>query len=143
MSAKKKKKKKRKAEWIQRAEYFLYRSVARRAGTSSAESVARWGGRLGSFARKLPRSRDRPALRNPTPAFPERSEPELRQILDECWRHFGRATVGYIRMQQMPPEDAIRDVTFVNLEVLEEARKLDRGMVVISAHYGSWEVAAL
>ena len=134
---------KRKAEWLQRVEYALYRAVARRAGNASSESALKWGGRFGSLAAAVIRRRDRRAMRNLRLTFPEKSGVELRRILDECWRHFGAQTVSYIRRQQLPPEEAIGDVEYVNLEILREAQAMDRGVVLISAHYGSWEVGGL
>jgi Kdo2-lipid IVA lauroyltransferase/acyltransferase len=135
--------KKKKAQWLQRVEYALYRAVAGRAGRTSGENALKWGARFGTLARTVIRRRDRRAMRNLRLTFPEKSHEELRAILDACWRHFGGQTVGYIRRQQLPPDEAIRDVEYVNLEILREAEALGRGVVVISAHYGSWEVAGL
>jgi Kdo2-lipid IVA lauroyltransferase/acyltransferase len=134
---------KRKPQWLQRLEYALYRAVARRARTASPESVHRWGTRLGAIARRMIRGRDRRAMANLRRAFPDRSESDLRQILDECWRHFGREALGYIRLQQLPTEEVNRTVRYVNLEALREAESLNRGVIVISAHYGGWEAAGL
>jgi KDO2-lipid IV(A) lauroyltransferase len=133
----------KKAEWLQRLEYAAYRAVAKRAAKSSPQSMLRWGARFGMLARRLVRGRDRRAMMNLRLAFPGRSHSELRQILDECWRHFGRETFTYIRLQQQPPEEALRIVQPVNLERLREAEALGRGVIVISAHYGGWEVGGL
>ncbi|HUP45838.1 MAG TPA: lysophospholipid acyltransferase family protein [Thermoanaerobaculia bacterium] len=136
-------KKKKKAKWLQRLEYALYRAVARRAGRASRDSARKWGARFGTVARNVVRRRDRRAMRNLRLAFPDKQEAELRAILDECWRHFGRQAVEYIRRQQLPADEAIRDVQYVNLEAFREAQDLGRGVVIVSAHYGSWEVAGL
>ena len=133
----------RKAQWLQRLEYAAYRAVARRAAKSSPESVLRWGARIGTLSRRIVRGRDRRAMNNLRLAFPDRPVAELRQILDECWRHFGREMLHYIRLQQLPTGEVLRTVTNVNLEVLREAEALGRGVVVISAHYGGWEVGGL
>jgi Kdo2-lipid IVA lauroyltransferase/acyltransferase len=134
---------KRKALWLQRLEYALYRAVARRTRAASPELVHRWGTRLGAIARRVIRRRDRRAMANLRLAFPDRNESELRRILDECWRHFGRETLGYIRLQQLPIEEVNRTVRYVNLEALREAESLNKGVIVISAHYGGWEAAGL
>ena len=134
---------KRKPEWRQRLEYALYRLVAGRLRNASAERASRWGEHFGRLARKILRRRDRRAMRNLEVAFPEKTYVELRAILDECWRHFGRQAVGYVRLQQLPREQWDEKVEMVNLEILRQAQQLDKGVVVISAHYGSWEVAGL
>ena len=133
----------RKPQWRQRVEYALYRLVARRLRDASPEQAARWGARVGGAARRLVGSRDRRAMRNLEIAFPEKTYAELRQILDECWRHFGRETVKYVRLQQLSPEKLDQQVELVNVEILRQAQQLDKGVLVISAHYGSWEVAGL
>lgn len=133
----------RKPEWVQRLEYGLYRLVAPRVRAASPESLARWGARLGALGRTILRRRDRIALRNLRMVFRERSDAERRRIAAECWRHFGRQTLEYMRLQQIPPEEAIRHVQVVNQEILREAQQLGRGVIVISAHYGSWEAGAL
>ena len=135
--------KKSKALWLQKAEYLLYRSVARRVAGARPETVLRWGSRIGRLASKIVRGRDRTGMRNLRRVFPDRPDSELRRILDDCWKHFGRETLRYLQLQNLPPEEAMRSVTVVNGEKIAEARSLDRGLVVLSAHYGSWEVAAL
>ena len=116
----------RKAEWLQRLEYAAYRAVAKRAAKASPESVLRWGSRIGTLSRTVVRSRDRRAMNNLRRAFPEKSHDELRRILDECWRHFGREMLNYIRLQQLPTEEVLRSVKNVNLEVLREAKQCRR-----------------
>ena len=135
--------KRKKSRFVQRVEYALYRAVAAAIGSASGESVARWGTRLGALARHVLRGRDRLAMRNLRAAFPEKEERELRRILDDCWRHFGRETLGYIRMQRMSMEEIAARCPFVNAEILEEAIARNRGVVLISAHFGGWEVGGL
>ena len=104
-----------KAEWVQRIEYGLYRAVAGRVRNARPENVARWGSRLGGVARRMIRKRDRLAMRNLRLVFPDRPESELRAILNRCWQHFGRQALDYLRLQQMPPEEALRAMEFVNV----------------------------
>lgn len=133
----------RKSALLQRIEYLLYRAVVRAVRSMSHESVARWGERLGVFSRVVVRGRDRLAMRNLRATFPDRDPAELRRILDACWRHFGRETLDYVRLQHVPPEQIAADVDMEELRVLEEVLAEGRGAVVISAHFGGWEVAGL
>jgi len=133
----------RKNALLQRVEYVLYRVVARAVRSASNESLRRWGTRIGSLARQILRRRDRLAMRNLAETFPEKSEAERRRILDECWRHFGRVALATIRMQHLPIEEIPSHCPFVDAEILEEAIALGRGVVLISAHFGAWEIAGL
>ena len=133
----------RKSAVTQRAEYALYRAVVWFARRLSKNGVLRWGDRLGNLARRILRSRDRLAMRNLHETFPERSERELRATLDACWRHFGREALFYIRMQDLEFEEIAREVELVNAGILEDAIARRRGVILISAHYGAWEVGGL
>jgi Kdo2-lipid IVA lauroyltransferase/acyltransferase len=129
--------------FLQRVEYLLYRGAARAVRSKSDEALLRWGSRLGDLARRILRSRDGLAMRNLTATFPEKSAAERRRILDECWRHFGREALATIRMQHVPIEEIPSHCRFVDAHVLEEAISRGRGVVLVSAHYGAWEIAGL
>ncbi|HSY48552.1 MAG TPA: lysophospholipid acyltransferase family protein [Thermoanaerobaculia bacterium] len=133
----------RKNALLQRVEYLFYRAVARAVRPASNEALRRWGARLGNLARRVLRGRDRLAMRNLAETFPEKSERERRRILDECWRHFGREALATIRMQHVPLEEIPSHCPFVNGQILEEAIARGRGVVLISAHFGAWEIAGL
>ena len=133
----------RKNALLQRVEYLVYRAVARAVRSASNGALIRSGTRLGNLGRRVLRSRDRLAMRNLAETFPEKSEGERRRILDECWRHFGREALATIRMQNVPLEEIPSLCPFVNAHILEEAIARGRGVVLISAHYGAWEIAGL
>jgi lauroyl/myristoyl acyltransferase/tetraacyldisaccharide-1-P 4'-kinase len=139
----KRKRKRRKGKVLERGEYVAFRLVSRLAGAMSEESAHRWGARLGSVARRALPKRDALALRNLQIAFPEREASALRAILDECWRHFGRETLRYLRMRNLSLEEVTALCTVENGHLLDEAIARGRGAVLITAHWGSWEVAGL
>lgn len=133
----------RKNALLQRVEYVLYRAVVRAVRSRSDESLRRWGTRLGNLGRRILRGRDRLAMRNLAAAFPGKSESERRRIADECWRHFGREALATIRMQHVPIEEVPSHCRFINPQIFEEAQARGRGVVLLSAHYGAWEIAGL
>ena len=133
----------KKSAVLQRVEYALYRAVAAGANRASDQAIARWGKRLGRLSRNLLRSRDALALRNLSAAFPQMSAEQRRGILDACWEHFGRETLRTIRMQNLPVAEIAIRCPFVNAELLEQAIARGRGVILISAHFGGWEVGGL
>lgn len=82
-------------------------------------------------------------MRNLRDTFPQMNEKERRRILDACWEHFGRETLIAIRMQNLPVEEIAARCPFVNQHLLEQALARGRGVILISAHYGGWEVGGL
>jgi KDO2-lipid IV(A) lauroyltransferase len=133
----------RKNALLQRVEYLLYRATARAVRASSDDALRRWGTRIGTLARHVLRGRDRLAMRNLAETFPEKSEAERRRIIDECWRHFGREALETIRTQHLPLDEISTHCYFANPEVLQDAIALGRGVLILSAHYGGWEIAGL
>jgi Kdo2-lipid IVA lauroyltransferase/acyltransferase len=133
----------KKSRLLQRVEYVAYRMISGAIRSMSEERVQRWGTRLGVLSRRLLRGRDRLAMRNLRTTFPDRAENELRTILDECWRHFGRQFLLYLRMQTMTPEEVLERCDIVNRNFLDEALSAGHGVILISAHFGSWEVGGL
>ncbi|HEX8252633.1 MAG TPA: tetraacyldisaccharide 4'-kinase [Thermoanaerobaculia bacterium] len=141
--ARRAKRKRRKGALLQRIEYAAYRFCARAVVKMPEERVHRWGTRLGAFASRVLRGRDRLAMRNLREAFPEKSARELRRTLDACWRHFGREVLLYLQMQNLSLEEVAARCPLVNRELLDESIARGSGTVLISAHWGGWEVAGL
>ncbi len=137
------KKKRRKGVVQQRAEYAAFRAVSRAVSWMSEESAHRWGARLGALARRVLRSRDRLAMRNLRYVFPDRDEGELRRILDDCWRHFGREGLLYLRLQSLTLSEVAEHCPMVHVELLEESIARGKGTILMSAHWGGWEVGGL
>jgi Kdo2-lipid IVA lauroyltransferase/acyltransferase len=134
---------KKKNRVLQRAEYMLYRAISSMVHAAGEERVYRWGGTFGAICGKVLRGRNALAMRNLRATFPERSEKELRGILRECWRHFGRQMLLYVRMQQMSLEEVLEQCEIVHRELVEEALAGGNGAILVSAHFGSWEVGGL
>jgi tetraacyldisaccharide 4'-kinase len=136
-------KKRRKNALLQRVEYEAYRFIARRVTALSESALFRWGTRLGTLARFVLRGRDRLAMRNLHATFPERDTRTLRRTLDDCWRHFGREMLVYLRMQNLSLDEVAAHCPLVNAHLLEEAIARGNGTVLLSAHWGGWEVGGL
>jgi KDO2-lipid IV(A) lauroyltransferase len=132
-----------KSRLLQRFEYAVYRAVARALRDASDRAVVRWGARVGLLGKIVVRSRDRLAMRNLRAVFPEKSDAERRRILDDCWRHFGRQTLEGIRMQHLTDEEIAERCPLVGTELLDEALARGRGVLLLSGHYGGWEVGWL
>src|SRR5215813_12474295 len=99
----------------------------------------KWGTRVGNLGRKVLRGRDRVAMRNLAAAFPEMSQAQRRQTIDECWRHFGREMLEFVRIQSMSLDEIAARCPFVNSEILDKARAHGKGVLLLSGHWGGWE----
>ena len=133
----------RKNRVLQRVEYTVYRLIAGAVRRMYEERVVGWGARLGSLSRRILRSRDRLAMRNLRETFPSRSEPELRAILDQSWRFFGWEMLEFVRAQSYSLDELAERCSFINAEILEEARARGKGTLLLSGHFGGWEIGGL
>ena len=131
----------RKNRLLQRLEYLAYRLVAARARDASDEALRRWGDRLGSFTRVFAPRRHRIAVENFRACFPERTDAEA--VIRECWRHMGREALTTIKMQELSPEELKARCEFLGAEIVGEALARGRGVMLITAHFGSWETVGL
>lgn len=132
----------RKNRLLQRLEYATYRLVARRTRTASDAALLRWGARIGTITRLFAGRRTRLAIENFTASFPERAA-EARRVVYECWRQIGREALATIKSQEMPLDEIAERCPFVGVELLHEALEAGKGAIVISAHFGGWEIAGL
>jgi KDO2-lipid IV(A) lauroyltransferase len=132
----------RKNRLLQRIEYLAYRLVAGWARKASHEALWRWGGRIGSLARVFARRRTRIAVENFKASFPER-EHEVAQVIRECWRHMGREALTTIKMQELTAEEIAARCDVTGIEHVREALARGRGVMLITAHYASWETSGL
>jgi len=105
--------------------------------------VGLWvGARLGDLAwAALPRRRA-VALENLTRAFPERPAPELARVGRDSFRHLGMNFVESCVFYFRPPARLLSRVSIEGLSHFEAADALGRGMLLLTAHYGNWELLA-
>jgi KDO2-lipid IV(A) lauroyltransferase len=82
-------------------------------------------------------------VRNLRAAFPSKDERELRETLDRSWRDFGWEMLEFVRAQGYSLEELAARCPFVGAEILAASRARGKGTILISAHYGGWEIGGL
>ncbi len=126
-----------------RAELAGYR-LARWAATAAGRRGAdRLGDLLGSLFWLLGRARRRVVEFNLALAFPEMGPADRTRLGREITRHFGRLLVDALRIRRWSEADLAAAVTWRHRERLEESAAAGRGLFLLTAHLGSWEMAAL
>lgn len=74
-------------------------------------------------------------------AFPDDAPSERLKIEKEFYRHLGLTAVEILRVKYLSDERIAARVRIRGLERIEEAQKLGRGVFVLTAHLGNWEMA--
>ncbi len=123
-----------------RIEYAFLRVVAAVCAVVPEALADRAGAMLGWFVARVGRPRWEVVSEHLRRAFPERDERWRRSVGRRCYAHLGAEAVATFRLAGMSTR-ALRERTrVVGIELLEAASREGRGVVVVSAHLGNWEV---
>jgi len=124
-------------------EYAAFRTARGLTGMLSPAGLAKVGDAVGNFFATLPSRRRHIIDFNLRLAFPEMAEKEHRKLAFAVTRHFARSALDAIRLQRLRPEELLETVDVVGWKNVERALSRGRGVFFLTAHIGSWEVAAL
>ena len=129
----------------------LAESVAAGLLTSVAAVLARlprrpayWlGARFGDLAYLCLARRRRVTLDNLAIAFGgEKSAAERRAIARATFRNLGEHLIDFSRMRRLTPDTFSSVCTIEGLERVEQLLARRAGLLMLSAHFGSWELAS-
>lgn len=125
---------------VELAAYRLAKGTAGRAGPGLTEPI---GALFGDLFHAIPGRRRQILGFNLELAFPDKTAAERRQLGRAVARHFGRSLFATLRIQRAGPEDLERHVDSTGWHYVEDAVAEGRGLFLLTAHIGSWEVAGL
>jgi KDO2-lipid IV(A) lauroyltransferase len=127
---------------LHRIEYALYDGVRRMISLLHHESARPIGALLGNVTWALAGSRRRTAVENLERVFPDLGSRRCRQLARQSFRHLGAMTCDAVSSFRFDEVDLCARLTVEGLEHLDAARAAGHGVLVMSAHLGTWEVAA-
>lgn len=113
----------------------ISRNVSRRGRT-------RLGRFLGDVLRRLSSSRYAVTLDNLSQAFPDRPEEWCRTIACASYHNLGITLAELMAFPALTEADIRSAITYRNLHLIEEAGAQGNGIILLSAHYGNWELLA-
>jgi Kdo2-lipid IVA lauroyltransferase/acyltransferase len=103
--------------------------------------------RLGSWAARAffagARGRRRILLQNLTAAFPEKSSGEISRLARQCIESFGATAMEFLDSPSLSRQDILERVELAGEENFAAARARGKGVFLLSAHFGSWELGAV
>ena len=123
-----------------RIEYALLRVVATVCAFLPEVLADRAGAALGWIVARVGRPRWSVVSEHLRLAFPDRDERWRRAVGRRCYAHLGAEAVAMFRLAGMSTRALLDRTTVVGLESVEKAAREGRGVVVVSAHLGNWEV---
>lgn len=123
-------------------EFMLAQSIARLVQRLSPRSTVHLGRFLGRVVYYMIPLRKSVGLANLRQAFPERSKPERNRILYRAYQHFGQTFIELMRTPIRSKQELEQRVIMRNPRVLEDALAQNKGAILMSGHFGNWEIMA-
>jgi len=74
-------------------------------------------------------------------SYPELSRNQIQRLLKRIFQHFGIIILEILQMACSTREEMLNNVQVEGEEILFEALAKQKGVIVISAHLGNWEMA--
>src|SRR3954468_2016163 len=123
-----------------RIEHGLYLVIKGFLPALPHAATRRVGHGLGRLAHALDRRHREIARRNMALALPAIEPAERDRLVRECFRHFGAALCDAISSTRFDAVEICRRFTLEGWEHLEEAERQGRGVFMLTAHLGLWEL---
>jgi Kdo2-lipid IVA lauroyltransferase/acyltransferase len=125
-----------------RIEYLLTRGLEAVVGALPARAADRLGEGIGASVHRPLGIRREVVLSNLQRAFPEATEAWIRSTAREAYRHLGRETAATMRLGGMSREQVVACTEMVGWDNFLAAVDEGRGLVLMTGHFGNWEMGA-
>ncbi len=103
------------------------------------QQIARFKGSL--FYYILP-IRKRTAVENLTLAFPEKKRKEINEIVKGCYKNVMTVIAEFFYMSKLNDNELAEFLKMGNPELISKMHNKGKGLILISGHYGNWELTA-
>jgi KDO2-lipid IV(A) lauroyltransferase len=68
------------------------------------------------------------------------SEETLKRMARRTFHYFGKYLVDFFKFSRMTPAEVRRLVSIEHMDYLEQARQMGKGVLLVTAHLGNWEL---
>jgi KDO2-lipid IV(A) lauroyltransferase len=127
-----------------RAEYAVTRTLEGAIAHLPDRAAHAVGSALGALARGPVGIRRETVEANLRRAFPGADPAWIAETVRQTYRHLGRETIQMIRLSRMTRAEivAMTEVSPAQWEEFSDALSAGKGALLVTGHYGNWEVAA-
>ena len=126
-----------------RLEHALVEGALRVLGVLPAGSASGFGRAAARFYFAFARSRRGILRENLAQAFPEKTRAEVGRIERACIENLGAAFMEFLESSRLSREEVLSRVVLAGEENFARARAREKGVFLLSAHFGSWEIGAI
>ena len=100
----------------------------------------RLGAALGRFVHDVLGTRKEVTRDNLRRALPNHGEAEIDRLVRATYDQLGGSLLEFASLPGMSKQQLVEVVRFENLETLDRVRASGRGAMLVTAHFGSWEL---
>lgn len=121
-------------------EFAMYRILCRILERFSLERVRKTARALGRFVYRTLKYRKSVTLGNLARAFPAMSEDQREQLARRAYENIATTLMELLYFRRLEDADIRRTVRFPNADLLLRRMRERKGVVILTAHIGSWEM---
>jgi KDO2-lipid IV(A) lauroyltransferase len=103
---------------------------------------AKIGEYIGDLFRIINKSRRDITLNNISMAFPEKGNDWHKRIMRESYRNLGITMMELLAFPKFTIEDFHNYIKYENFEIIDEILSRGNGVILLSGHFGNWELIA-
>ncbi|MEO5902732.1 MAG: lysophospholipid acyltransferase family protein [Gemmatimonadaceae bacterium] len=130
-----------KHSFAHKTEYALARILEKSVSAMPEGMADSFGRRVGQAVYRMGVRRD-VVDSNLRLAFPEKNEAWISAITRKAYEHLGREATAMMRLSKLDRKDVVERTTLTGWDEMEGALTEGRGLLLVTGHYGNWEVAA-
>ncbi len=124
-------------------EFYFYIVISKLLKISGLNGLRFFAKCLGNIFFYLVPIRKSTVLGNLKTAFPEWTEEKIIQIAKKNYLSFALTFLEIVYLQNFSREDILNYAVCENLSEIKERFSKGKGLIVLTAHYGNWELGAL
>jgi len=122
--------------------YFLFISLEKTVPIFPLAFIRLLARFYGNFFYYLIPIRKKTAFKNLKLAFPEKGSSEIKNILKGAYVNIFTVIFEFFYLRKLNDEKLKKIMEITNVEIIREKLNEGKGLMVISAHFGNWELAA-
>lgn len=123
--------------WAGYSLIICFQSLVKHAGP---RGTAYWGKVIGFLFYKFSSRYRKIALKNLQMVYPEATMKENLRITRSVFANFGMSATEFLRLPSMPEHEFTDRITMEGKEYLDAALALGKGVLMVTAHFGNWEL---
>lgn len=108
----------------------------------SIKARTRFGSLFGIVLSKLSKKRFRITFDNLNNAFPDKDDVWLNKTALASYKNLGITLIELLTMKYFTDKDFKSYIKYENIELINKLRERGNGLLLISGHYGNWELLA-